>query len=129
MYKRWFLFEPDRWNPIIPSQSRTMSNANKTALDILKSSRTGVSMHFSVISGHSLRGGSYFTAEMQSIYSTTPANWISNIKFLNRFSWLIDGTLTGTTTVSQSGPGSNGNVELLHIFPINRNEASQSDVV
>ena len=28
---------------------------------------------------------------------------------------LIDETLTGTTTSSQSGPGSHGNKELLHI--------------
>ena len=34
--------------------------------------------------------------------------------FLNKFIWPTDKTLTGTTTSSQSGPGSNGNEEVLH---------------
>ena len=35
--------------------------------------------------------------------------WISNICI-----WLIDGILTGSTNPGQSGPGSNGNEEVLH---------------
>ena len=31
------------------------------------------------------------------------------------FIWPIDGILTGTTTPSQSGPGSNSNDRILHI--------------
>ena len=34
---------------------------------------------------------------------------------LNRYIWLLDGTLTGTTTPSQSGPGSNGYEGILYI--------------
>ena len=37
------------------------------------------------------------------------------VKWLNSSVWPIDGTLTGTITPSQSGPGSNGNEELLRI--------------
>ena len=29
--------------------------------------------------------------------------------------WLIDETITGTTNLGQSGPGSNGNKGVLHI--------------
>ena len=29
--------------------------------------------------------------------------------------WLIDGTLSGITTLGQSGPGSNANEEVLYI--------------
>ena len=35
---------------------------------------------------------------------------------LNRSIWLIDGTLTGTTTPGQSGPGSSSKKELLYIL-------------
>ena len=34
--------------------------------------------------------------------------------FLNRYIWLIDGNLTGATTPSKSGAGSNGNESVLH---------------
>ena len=36
-------------------------------------------------------------------------------KWLNSSIWPIDGSLTGTTTLGQSGPGSNGNEGVLHI--------------
>ena len=40
----------------------------------------------------------------------------SSIKrWLNISIWLFDGTLTGTTTPGQSGPGSNGHEGVLHI--------------
>ena len=42
----------------------------------------------------------------------------------NRFIWLIDGILTGTTTVGQSGLGSNGSKEYSKL-----SRASTSDAV
>ena len=36
-------------------------------------------------------------------------------RWLNSSIWPIVGTLTGTTTLDQSGPGSNGNERVLHI--------------
>ena len=36
-------------------------------------------------------------------------------KWLNSFIWLTDGLLTGTNTLGQSEPGSNGNDGVLHI--------------
>ena len=41
----------------------------------------------------------------------------------------IDGTLTGTTTPGQSGPGSNGGEWVLHILQTSRNGTSPSDRV
>ena len=41
--------------------------------------------------------------------------------------WSISGTLTGTTTSSQSGPGSNGNEGVFHIPQSSRTETSLSD--
>ena len=41
----------------------------------------------------------------------------------------MDGTLTDTTTLDQSRPGSNGNVRVLHTPQISRTGALQSDVV
>ena len=38
----------------------------------------------------------------------------TRIKFLNKSTWSINGTLTGTTTPSESGPESNGNEGVLH---------------
>ena len=38
-------------------------------------------------------------------------------KELNISIWPIDGILIGTTNQGQSGPWSNGNEEVLHIFP------------
>ena len=37
------------------------------------------------------------------------------IKWLNSFIWSFDGILRGTTNAGQSGPGSNGKEQLLHI--------------
>ena len=39
----------------------------------------------------------------------------------------MDGTLTGTTTLDQSGPGSNGNEGLRHISQSSRSGTSPSD--
>ena len=41
--------------------------------------------------------------------------------------WSIDGTLSGATTPGQSGLGSNGNEELLHIPQISKAGASPSN--
>ena len=41
----------------------------------------------------------------------------------------IDGTLTGTTTLSQNGSGSKGNEEVLLIPQSSRTEGSPSDAV
>ena len=46
------------------------------------------------------------------------SDWIQII--LNRSIWPIDGTLTGTTTPSQSGTRNNGNERVLHIALISR---------
>ena len=43
------------------------------------------------------------------------------------FIWLLDVSLTGTTTPGQSKPGSDGNERLLHIFQIMWTEASTSE--
>ena len=47
-------------------------------------------------------------------------------KFLNWSIWPIDRNLTGTTTLSQSGPGSNGKDGALHILQISKTETSSS---
>ena len=49
------------------------------------------------------------------------------IKFLNRSICPIDGTLTDTTTMHQSGTGSNGNVGVFSTPQFYRNGTSLSD--
>ena len=39
----------------------------------------------------------------------------------------LDGTLTGTITLGEDGPGSDGNEGVLHILQNSRTEASPSD--
>ena len=60
-----------------PSQSGTGSNSNKGELHIPQSSKTGTSPSYSFMSysGHSLVE-SYHNAEMQSMYSTVPADLV-----------------------------------------------------
>ena len=41
----------------------------------------------------------------------------------------MNGTLIGTTSLGQSGPGGNGNEGVLHTSQILRTEASPSDAV
>ena len=47
-------------------------------------------------------------------------------KWLNSSIWPIDWTLTGTTILGQSRPGSNGNIRVLHILQSSRTGASPS---
>ena len=50
-------------------------------------------------------------------------------KWFHIYIWPMDGTLTGSITTSQSGPGSNGNEVVLHILENFTAEASPSDAV
>ena len=47
--------------------------------------------------------------------------------FVNKLYWPIDRTLSGASTPSHSGPGSNGNEGLLNIHQISKVGASLSD--
>ena len=61
-----------------PGQSGPGSNGNEGVLRIPQSSSTaGTSPSDCLVSyaGHSLGGGSYPSAEVQSVYSTAPADW------------------------------------------------------
>ena len=63
---------------ITPGQSGPGSNGNEGVLRIPQSSSTaGNSPSDCLVSyrGHSLGGGSYPSAEVQSVYSTAPADW------------------------------------------------------
>ena len=65
-----------------PGQSGPGSNGNKGVLLIPQSSSsTGTSPSDCLVSytGHSL-GRSYHSAEVQSVYSTAPADWAINIR-------------------------------------------------
>ena len=70
------------------------------------------------------------------MYSTVPAHRViclilitclHTVKWLNSCIWAKDWTLTGTTTLGQSGPKSNGNEEVLYIPQSSKTEASPSD--
>ena len=61
-----------------PGQSRPGSDGNKGVLRIPQSSSiAGTTPSNCLVSypRHSLRGGSYPSAEKQSVYSTVPADW------------------------------------------------------
>ena len=63
----------------IPGHSRSGSDGNEGVLCIpQRSSITGASPSDCFVSyrGHSLRRGSYPSAEMQLVYSTAPADWV-----------------------------------------------------
>ena len=51
----------------------------------------------------------------QSSFVCTLSNNFMYSKWLNNTNQPIDGSLTGTTTLSQSGPESNANEGVLHI--------------
>ena len=64
-----------------PSQGGPGSNGNEGVLRIHQSSsitRTSPSDCLVLYPGHWLGGGSFPSAEMQSVYSTAPANWAIN---------------------------------------------------
>ena len=68
----------------IPGQSGPGSNGNEGVLRIPESSSiSGTSPSDCLVSylGHSLRGGSYPSAEKQSVYSTAPDDWAMKITF------------------------------------------------
>ena len=50
-------------------------------------------------------------------------------KFLNKFIWPIDVTLTGMSTSDQSRHKSNGNEKILHTFQFSWTGASPSDSI
>ena len=52
-----------------------------------------------------------------------------NQKWLNSSVWPLDMTLTSSTTLSPSGPGSNDNKGILHISQSFRTGASPSDAL
>ena len=52
---------------------------------------------------------------------------LNTVKWSNSSSWPIDGTQSGTTTLGQSGPESNGNEGVFHIFQSSRTGASPWD--
>ena len=68
----------------MPGQSGPGSNGNEGVLRIPQGpSITGTSPSDCLVSypGHSLgRGGSYPSAEVQSVYSTAPANWANLLR-------------------------------------------------
>ena len=51
----------------------------------------------------------------QSSFVCIQFNGFKYSKWLNSSIWPIDGTVTGTTTLGQSGPGSNSNEGVFHI--------------
>ena len=63
-----------------PGQSEAGGNGNKGILHIPQSSRTGASLSNDLMLylGHMLRGRVLPFAEMQSVYSTAPADWAAN---------------------------------------------------
>ena len=71
--------------------------------------------------GHSL-GASYPSAEKQSVYSTAQADWTK----MNKYFYM---TLTDTTTLDQSEPGSNANEGVLRIHQTSKIGALGSDAV
>ena len=54
----------------------------------------------------------------------THLNGFKYRKWLGSSIWHIDGTVTDTTTLGQSGPGSNGNEEVLYICQNSRTGTS-----
>ena len=82
---------------MLPGQSGLGSNGNEGVLCIPQGpSITGTSPSDCFVSypGHSLGGGSYPSAEMQSVYSTAPADWArfhQDIKTIKeRYHWQWD---------------------------------------
>ena len=70
------------------SQSRLGSNGNEGVLHIPQSSGiTGAlpSDCLLTYTGHLLEGGSYSSTEIQTVYSTAPANWVDTRMSLTRY--------------------------------------------
>ena len=64
---------------------------------------------------------------MYSSFVCTQLNGFKYSKWLSISIWPINGTLTGTITQGQSGPGNNGNESILCIFQSSGTRASPSD--
>ena len=63
-----------------PIQSESESNGNEGIFHFYQSSRTGVWPSDGLVScSRHLLTGSYFSAEMQSAYSTVPTDWVGKI--------------------------------------------------
>ena len=73
-----------------PNQSEPGSNGNEGTLHIPQSSSiTRASLSDCLVSypGHSLRGGSYTSVEMQLVDSTALANWAGKFKVYKNIFW------------------------------------------
>ena len=86
---------------------------------IFKKSITGLNSDFSLWLGLEL--------VLQFIVSTQLNGFKYSIYCLHAVKWF--GTLIGTNTPGQNGPGNNGYESILHILQRFRNEASPSDAV
>ena len=64
-----------------------------------------------------------------NIFNLTSDICLHTVKWLNSSTWTRDGILIGTTTLSLSGPGSNGNEGVLHIPQSSKTEAFTLDSV
>ena len=72
-----------------PSQNRPWSNYNEEMLHIAQISKSKASASHGLVSypGHTLGWGSYYFAEMQSLYSISPANW--TLIFFKFRQWMV----------------------------------------
>ena len=70
-----------------PGQSRPGNNGNGGVLHILQISKAGASTSDGLMSyiGHSFGGKSYFSANMQLVHSTAPADWASELRINMRY--------------------------------------------
>ena len=55
------------------------------------------------------------------------SHFFAHLKWFNSSIWPIDGTLTGSTSLGQNEPGSNGNERIFHIILSSRTGASPLD--
>ena len=94
-------------------RSELGSNGNERMPHIPQSSRAGTSPSNCLVSypGHLLEGGSYASAEIQSVYSTAPANWATLLESFftavpacNRlFTWPVKKTTPSISIVNDVG--------------------------
>ena len=77
-----------------PGRSRPDNNGNKGVLHIPQSFKTGALPSGGLMSypGHAL-GEFYLSAEMQSVYSTAPADWIRYTTKIHQLQKIPEGSL------------------------------------